>query len=226
MIQSRLVVGLGFLALALPGRAVVMIDSFTSGPYTLNVSAANPSAKAVGAGLPGVLGGHRDVLLQYVEGPSTISSNVNPAHGMLFFSAFAMTRGTLTLQYDGDDNEPPTGPLNPGSNLGANFSGLDRFELRFPEVQTILVRTTVASATGTSTVESMVPTGVNVALEVPFASFAGVDFSQVHRLEFELVSNNATDFALDSIAAVPEPGTIAALALGAGALAARRRRRA
>ena len=45
----------------------VMIDDFTSGPYTITANSANPVVEAVTPG--SMLGGERDVMLQWTGGP-------------------------------------------------------------------------------------------------------------------------------------------------------------
>src|SRR5688572_29262781 len=130
----------------------VLIDDFTSGAYSITSNSISPVNEAVRLGT--MLGGERDVLLQYNNGPQSVSAQVIiGGGGAQFYNEGTETNGTLTLQYDGLDGETENGVLNTGTNLGANFSGDTQFEMFFPFIDAglgaqVTVTITVISNTG------------------------------------------------------------------------------
>jgi hypothetical protein len=219
--------------------APVIVDTFSQGPFELLVNADNPIRKATQTGLSGVLGGQRDVLLEYVSGPQNVHARLATEYTFTFFNADALTKGNLTLQYDGVDDESGNPfALNNGNNLRANLSGQDRFQFLFVEVNPgigpyLPIFTTVVSGEGATymerTVETHVNGGLNVVHNIFFSEFTGIDFSDVRRVQFQFVGMNASDFTLEAVGAGSFgdviPGPLAAIPFLTGLIAMRRRKK-
>jgi hypothetical protein len=210
---------------------IIYIDTFTEGPFELVANAANPVRKAVQSGLTTVEGGQRDVLLEWQGGFQEVIARLDTGATFQFYNAQSLTNGRLTLQYDGmDDESGSMTSLNSGDMLNADWRLGTHFVLRFAEVDGgigpgILLRTTVASGTGTDFVDQFITSGVNKTVNVHFSSFTGIDWSDVRRVEFRFDGGSATDFALDSIGVHIIPGPAAALPFLTAFVAMRRRKK-
>lgn len=221
---------LAIFALAAGAAQAILIDDFTSGPYSITANSVLPRAEAVRAGT--MLGGERDALLEWMGGPQGVSASVViGGGGAQFYNESSESNGRLTLQYDGFDGELETdGVQTPGSGLATNFSGDTQFDLFFRFVDAglganVAVTITVVSATGSSTFTSFIANGVNIMHSVAFSNFVGVDFANVQRLEFSFTSPAASDFTLDYIQSSSSiPGPAAAIPFAVGAFTAVRRR--
>jgi hypothetical protein len=218
------------VALAATGANALYIDDFSSGSFTVVAGSANPRVEAVRSGA-GILGGERDVMLDWISGPQFASGIIN-GDGHLYMNTDAETVGRLYLQYDGFDGELENDLVQtPGTGLNANLTGFTDFVFRFRAVNGTFgsdIATTILVTSSTGTVSHTVFTGsgLNQVTTASFGSFSGVDWSNVQRLDFIFNGNMSSDWTLDSIEVVPEPATMAVLGLGAAALMRRRRRSA
>jgi hypothetical protein len=227
LLRLPVIAGLAVLAV---GAQAIVIDDFNSGPYSITANSVSPLAEAVRNGT--MAGGQRDALLRWLSGPMSVSSVVDiSAGGVSFFNSGSETAGSLTLQYDGFDGEIEDGVLNAGTGLGLDLSGDTEFVFDFRFVDAglgtnVTILTTVVSATGTASFLSTVPNGVNITHSVAFSNFAGVDFSNVLRIEFTFFAPPASDFTLEAIfTAGVIPGPLAAIPFLVGFASLRRRRR-
>ena len=256
LLGTRLSVAVSFLILVPAGHAsTVTIDSF---------DAPNPGATFFfpgeapwGAGCPagfeqaapGVAGGERDVYVEVVGTPESISAASTIGYeeaagtGLLRMATFGLNEpgSYLIVQYDGTDADPdPSAGLTNAELLGSlDLTGggtNDTFQFAFRSVDAgnglwLNLTIRVTGAGGLAAVyEGRVPeSGSPFVYTAAFDEFAGDDaFSAVTSLTFAFnqvgIPTPNVDFELDSIAAapVPEPSALAVLSvLGALMLVAR-----
>ncbi len=201
----------------------VIGDAFTAANVVLRSSETQAQF-----GLGGVLGGERLGHLEQVPGsPLTSRIGVDVFSGILSFSTAFGVRGDLDLTYDGG------GQLN--SDFTSLADGRFAFELLSFDLPNPSLPATVTVTSGKGTVDeishsvtlSLSKSVEGTVIEFPFASFTGIDFSDIDVITLNLVQDtsalDAVDFAIGSFYVVPTPG---ALALGviAGVAAYRRRR--
>lgn len=193
-----------------------------------------------------IIGGQRDVFVQQtsgnVDGDSAVVVGINPLLGQ--FDQNTSVDGVLysAVQYDGDDLEAPDGfPGNAAGLLvdltssGAN----DEFLMRFTNAQVPVTNALsfffeVTSPNGGysfhlgSRPDLLTVNNIPQAVDhlIPFASFTGnADFSMVNSItvyfndDGDLNGSVGADFAVDLIAAVPEPSGAVLLGMAAVGLA-------
>jgi hypothetical protein len=163
--------------------------------------------------------------------------------GVFEFGSSATAKVTAILEYDGVDTLAQINSLTNALALGGidlTATGNNAFALVFRSVDAaptetgISLRIEVTSAGGTATWDGMIPeTSVESTVSIPYAAFTSqIPLSAATSVRFIFNDGGspdaAVDFNLKSIAAVPEPGTIATACIGvviAGGAAWRRRRK-
>lgn len=219
-------------ALCLPSTlasGAVVIDTFDdlfpvnadSGTPLLFVGGVATSDRTVDSTsqslLGGVLGGTRSATLSRNE--DTTTGHLIVENGLLSFSQPPGPLMTATLSYGPDLNVDLSRQNAFVIDVqSSDFSGANAIEL--------LVDVTSGGNTSSA---SVLMDNMQSAFRyyVPFADFAGTDFSDVDALTFTFATlSGSPDFSLRSITAVPEPATLALVVIcGAGLLAARKRLR-
>lgn len=174
-------------------------------------------------GLAGVLGGTRTGILDRVANPSMAVSSVTSGYIGLEYSQGAGARSNLTLQY---------GYQSPLNQDFSTFGPAGYFVLAGWSLDVGTVTATLTLTSGVTTQSTAITLGPALyedpaTIKIPFSAFGSIDFSDVDRIQLQLVNNgNSQDSSLTSFyASVPDGGASAAL-LGIGILAvawARRR---
>ncbi len=200
-----------------------------------------------------ILGGERDVEIRVTSTPKGVSAfgvigdvdEEGPGtEGEFDFGSSSTARVMATLEYDGlDVGEVAAGSLTNALGLGGiDFTamGNNSFMLVFrsvdpaPNQTGIGLRIEVTSAGGPATYVGAIPESANESeFFVPFAAFdAQAPLAAATSIRFIFNGNGtpdtAVDFNLKSIAAVPEPATLAMACMGIvimGASVRRRRRK-
>lgn len=169
--------------------------------------------------VPSLIGSERTISLTYGSGPQSgaASTLVNP--GRLSFSGGPVTTATLVAAYN------LVAPID--FTVGGGDSFLVDIYSRDVAVGA-LVDVSVTSAAGMASATSPFSLGGTV-LSIPFTQFVGVDFTQVTGYSVTINPDPAFDGSIRLVGVsdtdgVPEPsGSLALLAILAGAVARRRR---
>jgi hypothetical protein len=215
----------------------VLVDDF-EGPnpatYVLNLYNPNPpSTILVKQSYQGALGGERELLAEILGKPSPFSFGAIIGYdetfdrGVLQVATAGKVGSRMALQYDGEDlGDSVAHGLNNAQDLSVDLTGggtNDRFEMSFAfsdgvDPHGLDIGVIATSPTGGSLTYWGYVANSNDALtrSIRFTEFTvqgEASFGNVNSLMF-LFNWDGTanvDFALDSIAAVPEPSTWAML---------------
>jgi hypothetical protein len=209
--MKKALVAAGVLFAATYANALV-IDDFTSGPYAVSLQAGTDSADQFGT----MLGSERHTFVEVESNPLTQWLDFTIASGLAITSSGTLLDAYVEVLYGFN------------TDLNVDLSGYNAFKVNFVSndlPMTMLVG--LGSSTGGQfeVISLPVASGVGFSVTVPFSlfttftSFGDVDFIG---FGFDSVSNG--DYAIGGLEVVPEPATIAALAVGLGALVARRRK--
>ncbi len=226
------------LALSVGSARATLIDSFSDGSQSLFVSSdqTNDSSN-VGPGTSNVIGGYRDVSLQWLSGDLDFANVLTSA------GKFSFTQGTseakVALTWDGDNAISSLNYL-----LGANLtSGSDNgFLLNIlatTDTGVDLTMTVYTDASHASTYGTPIAGGFSGGKILSYGSFTpltgaagAADFSNVGAIVLTLsgYGHSGSDITLGTIqttsngAPVPEPSTFALAAIGAAVAWGLRRR--
>ena len=213
-------------ALVSAANAAVIIDDF-SVPYSKSITSGSNVDYQSGAFLGGL--GERDVEMRVWSNPlgQSMDLTITGRQLAIVSNGFSL-RSKLTLQYDNDGDEAGnTGAnhlLNTSAFGASHFAGNDTIQVRMlGNDLPINVKMTLRDGAGgviSQIVQSKLGGGAgNVNFN---AGAAAMLAARSLTLEFE--AETSGDFAIEEIAAVPEPATMAALGLGAAAMLRRRRK--
>jgi len=179
--------------------AGLVIDDFTVGAFLLGREGGIPpqtvAATQVDSTGSAILGGRRDVKLQKLSGSGTqpYVHGVAGVPGLVSYNSNFGCNAIWTVAYGAGRELGFDLTAEGGSAFEVELHSGDMWSGPRPTPLTIRVWSGSGSATVT---QDLIAVGTYT---YPFADFAGVDFSDVDRIEFEVVqqseSNDAIDFA-------------------------------
>lgn len=210
---------IAFLAvLGMVGSAhAILIDDFTTGPDSQSVKSGTNFFQENGS----MLGGDRVIQLEVIDNPLNVSLAVDISNG---FNSISEGPKLTSQPGVGWGYTAPSQNTYGTFDLNADFSGQDHFALSFDNNEhamsgTVLINDTYNQSANFNVTDSQNPFEV----DVNFAAFSGsVDWSHVHQIAVVFSDPAANDFTMTKVEAVPEPASMAALAIGAAALLRRR----
>ncbi len=209
------------LAAAAASQAV-LIDDFTTGEYSSEITSGYEMDLQHGDMLSGARGTYMRVLSNPLETPALSYVIQN---GVAIVSSGTLLRGFVEFAYgyalEGDTPIP--------QDMNLDLSGDSAFRIHFLANDLPLSVAVLAGQYNTGfwrgTID--VPGGQldPFTVDVPFSSFEeGIDWADVDQIVFDITGSPSGDYAISRLETVPEPASIAVLAMGAAALIARKRR--
>ena len=210
--------------------AAVIIDDFssTSGGWPLSTTTVGVLHNEE-AGLTGVVGGQRHTRVEVTSAQGSITEQFIVANGV--YTHTTTDRGTATSElsygaYRNGASAPWSVLVDHSFDLNADLSGDLGILLQIKsvdqgdEVQIKILADGVEYTNGSFQITA--PGDI----AVPFAAFGLSDLSSVDGFYFKFVGPTAWDLSLDGVGTyIPEPTSMAILAVGAIGLISRRRRR-
>jgi hypothetical protein len=220
------------LMMAVPSfGAVLEVDHFKDGFFSLSVDQGSPAADSGTIGGLSVLGGTRHAILTWTSGTGTnldveasVALQANPAtEHWLDFSADTGLQGSLQLIYG------ESGGLGDLTNGGTSNNVAIKFLASDLGANVLL---TLEDGSSASHTENLVTGSGPNFLVFPFTPFvnAGVDPTNIDTLMFQIDGVPSGDYRIDAIESgfIPEPITLVGMSLALGGLAryTRKRRKA
>jgi len=220
--KTRLLAGALVLSCGAYSSAFLVVDNFTSGPYSATYSTINNTQTVNQTGT--MLGGVRwlTYTITYKQLPQA-KYHVDLGDGAGMVSSDSGLRNTTILDY-GLNSQLGYNDLN------LNLSGNTKIDLNFynnDQDLTLLLFLRSASQNSGDYVMHSYTIG---ASENPFTysinlqDFTGLNMADVDQLAFSFSNKMSGDYALDNIRVVPEPATIGLMLAGLGALGLKRRK--
>jgi uncharacterized repeat protein (TIGR01451 family) len=172
------------------GTPVQVIDPFSGGAQSLTADSVTPVANDSAADAS-IVGGERDIRLNYSSGIQAVQLDIIPSISTLSFSSNLQVLGNALLQYDGVDG---SSTLNATGLGGITLNGTDsragiQLSTRGDNAGGTAVVRVYSNATDFSTATVNIPGQTTPdAIFVPFSSFttaggAGANFNSVGAIE-------------------------------------------
>lgn len=183
--------------------AQIMIDSFETSQDPVVANGGNPSVFDSVAGGADILGGVREVTVQYNAGPGQVQWAV--AGGVGTFSEDMDTDGSVSISYN----------FGGGIDLTAGGQN-DRFLIDIPAPKVRDITITIIDPSDTH--EVILSVNLESVWIVSYSAFPAADFTDVQTFEItilpDMIDISGSSFGIDSIRAVPEPSTLTLCSLG------------
>lgn len=235
------VLGLLVLLAAPEARAVVEIDHFEAGFFTITADSGTTTNVDDQNGIAQILGGRRRAELEWKAGTgagldvsaSCVDQTPPPTNHWLDFFADTDQMGWLTLKYGVFNPNPGDGSALGDLTNGGFSTGVGVRFLLADFGATVEMTLTDGSANSFTVTDStpQVDNGdpPNLLL-FKFTDFTGVDPTDIESLMVVIKGVDDGDYRIDALQTnfIPEPATLAGMMLGAAGLAryVRRRRKA
>lgn len=222
--KAWFIAGLAVVAVGASAQAIT-IDNFNTGSFSSVINSASSFSSQAGSMTGGARFSYHEVesnpflLSHTLQVTSSGVANVASKSGLNAFGWFGYGFNASGIA---------------NADLNLNLSGRDRFRVGvLSNDQDLRLEIRLRSSSGSGSFVSSFITvpgrdpSVASTETVLFSSFgAGVNFADIDQIILLLDSSTAGDVIVDNFEAVPEPGTMLALAAGVGVLAARRRKKA
>lgn len=214
---------LGLVVISVGAQATVLLDDFSSGAYSKTITGGTVTEFRLGS----MIGGDSYVTTSVSANPIGLSIQSDILNGFWSASSQPLVDGYSEMGYGFSAG---AGGSLVFDDLNLNLSGENQFKFNFASSDkpaTLFVGVRSSSGSGTvSTVSTALPGDMinnPFMVTVDFTDFTGVDFSDVDQIVVRMDTIESGDITMSQFEAVPEPGTMAFLALGG--LAALRRRK-
>jgi hypothetical protein len=209
--MKKALVAAGVLFAGAYAKALV-IDDFTTGPYSVSLQSGDDLARQPGS----MLGALRTTWVKVDANPLNQWLDFTVASGLAITSSGTLLDAWAVVAY-GDT-----------ADLDVDLSGYNAFKVNFVSNDLPMTMSVALGSRTNGDFEAVgvpVASGVGFSVTVPFSLFSTfTSFNDVDFVAFAFDSAPSGDYAVGHLEVVPEPASIAALAVGMGALVARRRK--